>query len=298
MELIDQFNGYLGKFYLLEEDENGFPHQILEIEEKDYKMLLEISKQLYEFRYFQRKAFEMQLNNDDYFRLINYYEKALFNALNEKERDLTLETAFVDINRVFINFVSSLKSFLEHFETRLKKKYKVGSDVIEKFKQFNSANYDKMLAHRLLVNLRNYAQHQDFPIDDIGFVIDYKDEKAIGAKLTPSFNKEKLLNSLISKKIETDLHLMNVTFPVAPHMIEIQKFIKELLEKIIEIEFHNLKNAAQVTMEYFSKTNKRQDAKIGYLKKERVGFSWNQTQLEVQASQLLLSKINNLDFNK
>lgn len=288
MAPLDEIKQLLGKFYLTENGEDRQINPILEIEEKEYYEIKNLNSQLYQFRYFQRKILEIKLNHDDYFFIVERYQKQLFEKKNEQERYRILDLAYVDINRVFINFISSFKSFLEHFEMRLKSKYGKESEQVINFKKFNSSNYDNMLAHRLLVNLRNYAQHDDFPIFDLDYDIDYKNNKW---ELVPMFNKAKLANSIINKKIENDLKVMNHTFPVQPQMINILKYINILIDKVIELEFHTLKNAAITILNYFSKNNKTPATKIGFVELTKGGFVWNLTILEVETSQFLIEKI-------
>ncbi len=292
--LEDQISGLIGKYYLLEDDEDGMPQPILKIEEHDYLVLKSLSKEIYSFRYFQRKILEIQLNYRDYFSLEKSYEQELFNKEEKDERNSIIDTAYVDINRVFINFVSSLKSFLEHFEMRLKRKYGKKAEIVQKFQKFNSSNYDKMFAHRLFVNLRNYSHHEDYPINHFNFDVEYQGNKPIKGKLDINFSKEKLLNSELKKKLKYDLMMMNNEFPVKPYMLEIQKFLKKLLDKIIEIEFHQLEQAAKITMMYSSRTFNKQNVAIGYVELKGKGFIWNQTRLEVETCKYLLRKVKEM----
>lgn len=124
------------------------------------------------------------------------------------------------------------------------------------------------------------------------FRVTYKDNIPIKWELVPMFNKAKLANSIINKKIENDLKVMNHTFPVQPQMINILKYINILIDKVIELEFHTLKNAAIRIMDYFSKTNKMAETKIGFVELTKVGFVWKLTILEVETSQFLLGKID------
>lgn len=299
MDSIIEIHELMDRFFIMENDENAFPQQILEISKEEYDEIKVLNSEIYQFRYFQRKILEVQLNFNDYFNAIDTYEKNLFELSNEKEKHDYLDLIYVDINRIFINFISSFKSFLEHFESRLKKKYGNKSPLLVKeFKKFRANNYDNMFAHKLFINLRNYAQHEDFPIFHIDYVLDYKEGVPFKGMLIASFDKNKLLESRdIKRTIGNDLKHMNDKFPVHLQMVEITNFISGLLDKIIELDFHKLKNAAEKIISCFLMSYKRRSVEIGFLEKSERGYSWQQTLLEVSTSQFLLEKINKTEIN-
>ena len=80
----------------------------------------------------------------------------------ELQRELSL-----DLNRRFLNFLSSLRQFLDHTETRLKRQYKGVPAVAAAFKARTSQAYDTTFAYRFFYRLRNFGQHLGMPI---GFV--------------------------------------------------------------------------------------------------------------------------------
>lgn len=280
----------IGKYYIVESDQEGNTQPIFEINKEEYDNLLKSTNEIHEFRYYQRKILEIQLNYDDYISRVMHYEKELI-KLNEEERVSQLDVAYVDINRAVINFTASFKFFLDHFEGMLIHKYSNTSDEVIKFKNINSANYNSMFAHRLLYYLRNYSQHQDYPIYNLGFTIDYMNGKPIKSKITPLLDKKELLQSKYLKKIHPDIERMNTTFPLEHQMLEIQKYITKLLDVIIEVEFHKLKPVAENIIYYHSKAKNRMNVGFGYYSGS---FSWSMANLEVTASQLLLSKVAKL----
>ncbi len=69
-----------------------------------------------------------------------------------------------EANRHLLNVLTSLRTFLDHAETRLKRTYGKGSAEVAEFKRATSQEYDRRFAYRFLYRLRNYAQHCGLPV--------------------------------------------------------------------------------------------------------------------------------------
>lgn len=66
-----------------------------------------------------------------------------------------------------LNVLSSLRTFLDHADTRLKRQFGKGSKVVAAFEVAKSREYDRQFAYRFFYRLRNYAQHCGLPIAHI-----------------------------------------------------------------------------------------------------------------------------------
>ena len=66
-----------------------------------------------------------------------------------------MEKIFLDINRYLLNFLSSVRTFLDHTETKLKTVYGSNSVQVNKFKKKCSVEYDSNFSYRFLYKLRN-----------------------------------------------------------------------------------------------------------------------------------------------
>ena len=72
-----------------------------------------------------------------------------------------------DLNRRLLNFLTAMRFFLDHTETRLKRRYGKTNKAVQTFKTSTSASYDKVFAYRFLYRLRNVAQHCSIPIGHV-----------------------------------------------------------------------------------------------------------------------------------
>ena len=123
-----------------------------------------------EFDYFQRRLLEIQLNKDDYFRTVARYQK----LYREDEDSSSLgyyykRKGLVDINRAFINYISSFKAFVEHMFNDLRIKFDKNSEEYKEFKKFTENLYDGYLSYRLLIKLRDFALHRSYPIHSVHY---------------------------------------------------------------------------------------------------------------------------------
>ena len=277
----------LGRFFIFEKDIDGYRHTS-EISEEYYNILkLETSK-INEFKYLLRKTMEIVLNYDEYFNTFNHYEAKLkqFESDIKKENDL-LESAFVDLNRTFINYITSIRYSIEHLEIRLTKRYGKDSLEFKSFKHFLSSKYDTFFAYKFMYHLRNYIVHKaEFPIYIVDFDKDYlKNEK----KLNAYFSKDKLLeNDEFKGKMQNELKRFNSEFPVEPQILALLPIYKELLHKVTEIDSLYLKNAVNTFSEIIAKFPQGTTVSFGFIEKTRDGFVHNLTIIEALTIKFLI----------
>jgi hypothetical protein len=125
---------------------------------------------------------------------------------------------FVDLNRLILNLLSSIRTYLDHTETRLKREYGVTSDEWLLFKQKTSHAYDKYFEYRFLYKLRNYSQHCGLPAGSAE-VTSFQDENLIWRdKMNVLFIRDKLISQYDgwTNLVETDLRTMPEKFDVLP----------------------------------------------------------------------------------
>lgn len=149
------------------------------------------------------------------------------------------EIIFLNMNRLFLNYLSSIRTFLDHSETYLKRKYGDNSNEIKKHKEIISCFFDKSFAYRFFYKLRNYSQHIDLPINSTSFNARYDREKnSITGKLTVGFNVIKLLNSynswgIVKKDLEKkdELELIPLLFEMTHNVSEIKRNLGLIIKK-------------------------------------------------------------------
>ena len=110
-------------------------------------------------------------NDENLFKIVelNYIDlMSKIEAITKKMSDGNLyspeqEHLHLEINRLILNLLSSIRTYLDHTETRLKREYGVDSEEFKIFKTETSSAYDNNFSYRFLYKLRNYSQHCGLP---------------------------------------------------------------------------------------------------------------------------------------
>jgi hypothetical protein len=110
-------------------------------------------------------------NDENLFKIVVLNYTDLISKIEEVTNQLsegninTSEQQYLhlEINRLILNLLSSIRTYLDHTETRLKREYGITSDEYKIFKSETSIAYDENFAYRFLYKLRNYSQHCGLP---------------------------------------------------------------------------------------------------------------------------------------
>ena len=107
-----------------------------------------------------------EISNFNLMSMVHYYE--LYNTSRIK-RNFNFEfetTDHIAINALVNNIISSGKTLLEAIDVFMKEVYKEEQQVINNFKaQYTSKKYDDSFQYRLLLRMRDFAQHGHLPIN-------------------------------------------------------------------------------------------------------------------------------------
>lgn len=75
-----------------------------------------------------------------------------------------------EADRRVLNVLTSMRTFLDHWETKLKRRYGKESPEVEQFKAACAHEYDTRFGYRFAYKLRNFAQHCGLPVGAIRLV--------------------------------------------------------------------------------------------------------------------------------
>lgn len=163
--------------------------------------------------------------------------------------------AYIEVNRVFTNFVASFKSFIEDSLVNhlLPKIYGKGSKQIKTFKLKTNNWYDCNFSYRFLMRVRDFAIHHDLPIYEIrvGLTPDEKSSYPKSVRIIPMFVKSYLLkNKTIKSKLGEDLEKYNNAFPVKPILTSITVILDEIMATLVKISNGKYLSSANDVLEY------------------------------------------------
>ena len=224
-------------------------YKIKSLTDEEHSKLENARMQIQIFRYFERRRKEVELNYNDLILTIENYE------IDASARELSaddLDIIFLNVNRLFVNFITSLKFYIEYLDSHYKK---FGQDSVEykTFKECKEYCNENYFSYKLFYQLRNYAQHIDFPITSFNQERDYSTEER---KLNIQFNKDELVKyQPIKSKCKIQLASYNNKFPLKPLLIEILIPIKRLDAvnyKIYENVIKEMSSTIQRYIQYLS----------------------------------------------
>ena len=141
---------------------------IRELRNSEYEEYSKAVIRLVDFSSDQQLYAIVRLNYDDYQNLLKQYYQLY--AENPSAIDwIRMERMVLDINRHILNYLSAIRTFLDHSETNLKRRYGMKSERFKRFKKACFEAYDSKFSYRFLYALRNYAQHCGMPLGQLTF---------------------------------------------------------------------------------------------------------------------------------
>jgi hypothetical protein len=81
------------------------------------------------------------------------------------ERNRIAHAVGLEVSRSLVNFLTAMRLYLDHTQTRLSRQYSATDGVLDAFERATSMEFDSHAAYRLLYKLRNYVQHCGLPIN-------------------------------------------------------------------------------------------------------------------------------------
>lgn len=198
-------------------------------------------------------------------------EDALYNLIELNYQDLTarrdfysnqyianprldfskFSSQFLDLNRLILNLLSSVRTYLDHTETRLKRTFGDKSEEFELFKKLTSECFDDHFAYRFLSKLRNYSQHCGLPTGSISITDDIN-----GHSLKLSLVRDSLLNDFDSwgSIVKPELLKQNEEFDVFPLLEKKAELLNDVNTKISSSLLKKMTNQGNHLLELISET--------------------------------------------
>lgn len=221
--------------------------EIRDLTEEEYKEYQKASTCLFSFSSDQQLYTIVTLNYDDFLNTIKEY--AMRYAENPQNLNfITMERMYLNINRHILNFLSSVRSFIDHNETNLKQQY---GDDSEEFKQFQNIcrnAYDNNFSYRFLSKLRNYTQHCGMPLGRL--TLSSKEDPPRSGKIYHSmkakFNRKELLKyDSWGKTLKEEISRLPEEFDISPHIITMMKCLEDINISLIDEDLPELFRSAQ-----------------------------------------------------
>jgi hypothetical protein len=236
------------------------------------------------------------LNHDDFFNALNKYLD-VFQEIQDVGKQ-NLDRAVLDLNRKILNFLCSVRTFLDHNETDINRSY--GKGELEYFKKICADHYDGGFAYRFLYKLRNYAQHCGMPVGNL-LINSEKDEKSkTGKRVTISlvFDRDKLLSRFDGwKTLKTELSEKPDYFDIAPLIEEMTLRLGDIYLSLVEKLFPNIKVEAELMENYVNEINDNQSRVVifDYTEKSDTNAQLTFKEIPIQQATWVLEDLKKLN---
>lgn len=220
---------------------------IRDLSDKEYQDYRNASDCLFVLSKDQQLYTIVLLNYDDFLNILKKYSQEY--AENPRAVNwIMIEKMVLNINRHLLNYLSSIRTFLDHTQTKLKKSYGDQSDRFRRFKDACSKSYDDNFSYRFLTKLRNYSQHCGMPLG--GFTL-HSEEKPpysghVYHSLKAKFSRDELLKyDSWGTRIAKEISQLPSEFDIAPHVVAMMKCLERINLVLIEEDFPELVKSAE-----------------------------------------------------
>lgn len=231
---------------------------IRELSHREYEKYQKAVERLLQFSSDNQTFLIVQLNYSDYEKLlVRYFEEWRENAAMSWAR---MENMGLEINRRLLNYLSSVRTFLDHWETNLKRRYGRNSRRVKRFKNACSEAYDGSFSYRFLYVLRNYTQHCGMPLGQLSLQSEEVNpvSREIRHSLTVKFNRDELLSKYDrwGSKLKKEIRKLPPTFEINPYVAEMMKSLKKIYLTLIEDELPSLIGSAKYVRQLIGQTKR------------------------------------------
>ncbi|WP_110289884.1 hypothetical protein [Paenibacillus taichungensis] len=135
-----------------------------------------------------------------------------------------------ELPSLLLKYLASFKSFLDHWETHLKRLYGNDSKQVKEFKESTAVEFDSYFSYRFVYELRNFTLHCKFPISKVQTKLDENENKLLSVVV----DRDRLISDYKwPKKVKLDE--MELEFDLLPHIEEAFKCLLRIHQTAINL---------------------------------------------------------------
>lgn len=235
------------KFLGVYNKEDDSYKKLRQIGYKEYEEYNRSVKRIYEINEALLLLEAVRANYQSYIELMKHYLSLYMSSQNIDV--VTMDQMIGNINLHLINYLSTVKTFLEHSEFKLKSLYGANSDRYKNFENTKSNLFDSCFSYRFLYHLRNYVQHCGMPIagfDGVKYGHNDKINKRIEVFLIAYCDRDELLKKYDSwhRILLKEIPKLQPKIDITPHVSNVMICIKKISRIVIKDDLDELmKNA-------------------------------------------------------
>lgn len=223
-------------------------HLISDLSSEEYEELKGAIATLSRFMHDSHLFLIAEWNLAEFVELITSYKAAY---VEKRLRDFVQKPINININRAFLNLLSSIRSYLDFMQRLLKNRFGDDSQIIHKFKHYCRAEYDGNFSYRFLYNLRHYAQHKGFPVNSISLGQNRtNDPNRIEHYLEVRILRDQILNDFDWRTLKREIEKLPTEIDVLTHTVAFIESLRRIHLQIINDLFLTLTDDATIVLKY------------------------------------------------
>lgn len=233
-------------------DNDSSIHMADSITEDQHKSLLASIADLHHFEN-NKRLFEIAFQNKNEFvdTLNRDVKLMILSSLSISGDKKTYYKNHLNFNRLFLNYLSSIKTFIDHNETNIKRRYGKNSAETTEFTKITNYYFDNSFAYRFFSKLRNYAQHCGMPLQEFSISVTRTQENGYVGSSELGFSPKDLLENFDDwgRIVKEDLQKQVSNFPLAPLVEEMTQVLMDfwlnvnrINEKSVTAAINNIKH--------------------------------------------------------
>lgn len=158
---------------------------------------------------------------------------------------------YLEINRQALNFLSSVRTYLDHHEASISRRHGQNSENLQCFHQYCSDAYDSSFSYRFLYKLRDYAQHCGLPISHIEFsdALSKEDPPKRVHSLAVGISRDHVLRNFGWKGLTAEVASQSPIIDVNRHISRLMRDLDTINQRVLEDELPFLRDSARVIIE-------------------------------------------------
>lgn len=196
----------------------------------------------------------VELNYQDFNKQLQEYVKDDFVlALDHPE---AMEKVFLNLNRLLLNYLAAVKTFLDHTETRLSRRYGEESEEFKLFKSEIKNVFDNHFEYKFLYYLRNYAQHCGVPSGAVHTNSKGDENGNTVNTLSLLFDRDNLLSSFKDwRHAKKELSEMDEYFDVMPIVERQHDLLDNINDILVAKELLHIKEEGEELLDLMIEAN-------------------------------------------
>jgi len=137
-----------------------------------------------------------------------------------------------------VNWLTSMRMFLDHEETHLKRQFGESSAEFAAFKAATVKAYDNEVGYRFAYEFRNYVQHCGLPVNQVDITSPAISDNLITQDIKLLLDRDTLLAQFHKwKRVKLDLQAMRAKFELLPLLEDAMTGIRAVNRVCMDLDF-------------------------------------------------------------